>query len=53
MLEFLVSYVIHKSSLARVIIRAKDLTEAYITFLMKFPDYCEITDIMLNCPVKA
>lgn len=46
MLKFIVKYAIERSIFKKILIEAVTLTEAYVSFLLKFPseDY-EITEI--------
>ena len=53
MFEWLVEYAIKKSLIARTIIKATPLTQAYLAFMLKFPDDYEITDIKLHSPTEA
>ena len=47
MLKFIVKYAIQRSIFKRILIEAVTLTEAYVAFLLKFPnnDDYEITEI--------
>lgn len=53
MFEYIIEYAIKKSLIARTIIKAATLTQAYISFMLKFPDDYEITDIKLHSPAEA
>ena len=53
MFEYLIEYAINKSIIARTIIKATTLTQAYLAFMREFPSDYEITDIKLNSPAEA
>ena len=54
MIKYLIKYAINKSIFKRVIIEAATLTQAYLSFMLKFPSDYEITEIKEeNSPAEA